>query len=161
MSNAVYLVQNLQALWRADRSTHVLAGFSQLFGRDIVALSQVSKKMNQQFDSLYTHASATAEDGNKKKKGLHTSFQQMIRLLVFDSDRPPRRFRHFRVRLHFRIRPRARPSAIVRIVDLLPGLDELDECLGDDSAIQLLKCLERFFIILLQPLLIVDSNDAS
>lgn len=39
MSDAVYLVQNLQTLRWTDRSTHILASFSQLFGRDIMALS--------------------------------------------------------------------------------------------------------------------------
>jgi hypothetical protein len=46
MSDAVYLVQNLQALWRADRSAHVLAGFLQFLCRDIMAVSQIPKEMD-------------------------------------------------------------------------------------------------------------------
>lgn len=59
----------------------------------------------------------------------------MIWFLVIHPDRPPLRFRRFRVLgISF--------STVVRMVDLLLGLDLFDPALGEESAIDLLNGLE-------------------
>jgi hypothetical protein len=59
----------------------------------------------------------------------------MIWFLVIHPGRPPLRFRRFRVLgISF--------SAVVRMVDLLLGLDLFDPALGEESAIDLLNGLE-------------------
>lgn len=74
-----------------------------------------------------------------------TWLEKMVRLAMSDSRWPPCRLRQFGVKL---LRgPRDDLAAIVREVDLLARLNELDICFGKYPTIDLLQALECFFIV--------------
>jgi hypothetical protein len=139
VSDAIYLIENLKPLRRADRPTHILTCIAKFLCCDIVAFAKLSKNMNEKLNTLW--------------------FEEMVRLFVRDTGRPPRRLGHFWISAPLASRARRRPSPIVWIVDLFPWLDKLDKCLGNDSAVQLLKGVKCLFIILLQAGFIVNSNN--
>lgn len=75
-----------------------------------------------------------------------------------DARRPPGRLRHLRVKRLIGRRPRSRPPSIVRVIDLLSGLDQLDESLRDGPTIDLLESFKSFLIISPYAWLVADSD---
>ena len=83
----------------------------------------------------------------------------MVRFTVQDIGRPPSRFGAFGVDA-----PRHAPddfASVVRVMHLLPWLDELDVRFGDGPTIQLLEVLEGSLIVPPQEVPITNSKEGS
>lgn len=80
-------------------------------------------------------------------KARHTLFAKVIRLLVHDTRWPPLRLGLFRVAGSTRGGSWGSLSTVVWVADLLAGLDELDECLGDHAAVELLEVLQSTLVV--------------
>ena len=80
----------------------------------------------------------------------------MIRLLVRNPRRPPSWLRQFRVNS---LRSASHvPPAVVWMVDLLARLDQLDPCLGNHPAVELLEVVKGFLIVPTQEILVSDAQ---
>lgn len=74
-----------------------------------------------------------------------TRLGQVIRLLVGDTRRPPPWLCQLRVNT-LRCSSNILPS-IIRVVDLLARLNQLDPCLGNHSTVELLEVVERLLVV--------------
>ena len=71
----------------------------------------------------------------------------MIRFLVLNINRPPFRLGLLGVTFLTRGRTRRRLATVVRMLDLLSRFNELDECLGNLAAVNLLEVLQGALIV--------------
>ena len=71
----------------------------------------------------------------------------MVRFLVLNINRPPFRLGLLGVTLLTRGRTRRRLATVVRMLDLLSRFNELDECLGNLAAVNLLEVLQGALIV--------------
>lgn len=69
----------------------------------------------------------------------------MVRLSMCDNMWPPGWLCHLWVELSRDTSDNLSP--VIRIIDLLSGLDKFDICFGDDPTVDLLQAFERFLII--------------
>lgn len=69
----------------------------------------------------------------------HTGLPEMIRLSVDHISRPPCGLRQLRISFGSWWRTRPGSATVVWVPHLLPRLDVLDECFGDDTAVLLLN----------------------
>jgi hypothetical protein len=53
VSDAIYLIENLKPLRRADRPTHILTCIAKFLCCDIVAFAKLSKNMNEKLNTLW------------------------------------------------------------------------------------------------------------
>lgn len=85
-----------------------------------------------------------------------TRLGQVIRLLVGDTRRPPPWLCQLRVNT-LRCSSNILPS-IIRVVDLLARLNQLDPCLGNHSAVELLEVVERLLVVPSQDVVISHTQ---
>lgn len=86
-----------------------------------------------------------------------TRFEQMIRLFVQDTSRPPRRLRELRVNT---LRDTGNhPAPVIRVVDLLPRLDKLNIGFRNRPAVELLEILKCLLIVPSQQRPVPDTKD--
>ena len=71
----------------------------------------------------------------------------MIRLLVLNTSGPPIRLSLLRVTFPTRGSTHRRLASIVRMLDLFPGLNELDEGLGNLTTVDLLEVLQGGLVV--------------
>lgn len=78
---------------------------------------------------------------------VHTLFSKVVGLLVHDTWRPPLGLSLFWVASGTGSGSWWRLPSVVRVSDLLAGLNELDECLGDHTAVELLEVFQGTLIV--------------
>lgn len=77
----------------------------------------------------------------------HTLCAQVVRLLMHDTRRPPRRLGFFRIPSATRSRSCGALAAVVWMPHLLAWFDEFDERLRDPAAIELLEVLQSTLVV--------------
>lgn len=71
----------------------------------------------------------------------------MVRLLVLNTSGPPIRLSLLRITLLTRGSTRGWLASVVGVLDLFPGLDELDEGLGNLATVDLLEVLQGALVV--------------
>jgi hypothetical protein len=105
--------------------------------------SKLADNMKKQFNAIY----ALLESDEFEQGEIHTLFAQVVGLLVHDTRGPPLGLGLLGITSGARSGSRRGLASVVRVSNLLAGLDELDKGLGDHAAVELLEVLESTLII--------------